>query len=146
MTITEAAHALGVSTDTVRRRLKAGELAGRPEQTMHGFRWLVSLTPMPNGAQPVAEASAQPSAAASVDGAQGAAEGYAAPMTERERSLWQQLAEKDRQIGELHVLLQRALEQRAPLVLPAAEVGTTVPAEPVAPRRRSWLARLIWGV
>ena len=53
VTIKEAADRLGVSVDTVRRRLKAGELAGRQEpHGASGYRWLVQLpddTPAEHG-------------------------------------------------------------------------------------------------
>ncbi len=41
--MSHAAAAWGVSADTIRRRLKRGELDGRREQTPQGFRWLVRL-------------------------------------------------------------------------------------------------------
>ena len=41
--ISEAAHRLGVSQDTVRRRLKTGELAGEKGRSAGGFRWIVDL-------------------------------------------------------------------------------------------------------
>ncbi len=41
--IKEAAARLGVSTDTVRRRLKSGELAGERQPAPRGFVWLVEL-------------------------------------------------------------------------------------------------------
>src|SRR3954468_4635048 len=39
----EAADRLGISTDTVRRRLKRGELAGEQRVTAHGPAWFVQL-------------------------------------------------------------------------------------------------------
>lgn len=42
-TVSEAAQALGVSVDTIRRRMKRGELETRREQTPQGFRWLIRL-------------------------------------------------------------------------------------------------------
>jgi hypothetical protein len=43
VTIKEAAERLGVSADTIRRRLKAGELQGERQKTPQGFIWLISL-------------------------------------------------------------------------------------------------------
>ncbi|HEV2121200.1 MAG TPA: excisionase family DNA-binding protein [Chloroflexota bacterium] len=43
LTIKEAADRLGVSADTIRRRLKAGEIEGRREPMGSGYRWLVQL-------------------------------------------------------------------------------------------------------
>ena len=42
-TIAEAAPVLGVSVDTVRRRLKRGELEARQVHTQHGPTWEVCL-------------------------------------------------------------------------------------------------------
>ncbi len=42
-TVSEAAQALGVSVDTIRRRMKRGEMDTRREQTPQGFRWLIRL-------------------------------------------------------------------------------------------------------
>jgi len=41
--IAEAARRLGVSADTVRRRLKRGELEGEQHPTAQGFVWLVAM-------------------------------------------------------------------------------------------------------
>ena len=41
LTINAAATRLGVSPDTIRRRLRAGELAGEREPTPQGYRWVV---------------------------------------------------------------------------------------------------------
>ena len=53
VSIKEAAERLGVSVDTVRRRLKAGELEGKQEpHGASGYRWLVQLpddTPAEHG-------------------------------------------------------------------------------------------------
>jgi len=43
VTIKEAAELLGVSQDTIRRRLKHGDLAGEREKTPQGFVWRVEL-------------------------------------------------------------------------------------------------------
>jgi len=41
--IKEAAERLGVSADTIKRRVKAGELVGHQKSTAQGFRWLVEV-------------------------------------------------------------------------------------------------------
>jgi hypothetical protein len=41
--IADVAAAYGVSVDTIRRKMKRGELDGRREQTPQGFRWLAPL-------------------------------------------------------------------------------------------------------
>jgi len=53
LTLAEAAARLGVSTDTVRRRIKRGDVSARQEQTKFGPAWVVLLgtAPVPsNGA------------------------------------------------------------------------------------------------
>jgi hypothetical protein len=49
VTMGEAAERLGVSVDTVRRRLRRGELKGRHQLTSQGFIWLIEA-PEPVGA------------------------------------------------------------------------------------------------
>ena len=46
--LTEAAQRLGVSVDTVRRRIRAGELVAQREQRPQGYRWLVKLPEPPS--------------------------------------------------------------------------------------------------
>lgn len=41
--LAEAAQILGVSSETVRRRLKKGELTGEKIKTDHGYQWVVEL-------------------------------------------------------------------------------------------------------
>jgi hypothetical protein len=43
VSMAEAAQMLGLSMDTVRRRLHRGELQGRQEPTAQGFRWWVEV-------------------------------------------------------------------------------------------------------
>jgi excisionase family DNA binding protein len=46
-TILEAAQRLGVSPDTVRRRVKSGELPAHQKKRGQGFQWLVDLASFP---------------------------------------------------------------------------------------------------
>ena len=48
LTVPEAAQRLGVSTDTVKRRLKKGELQGHQEPRPQGYTWLVDFPDEPN--------------------------------------------------------------------------------------------------
>lgn len=43
ISIPEAAERLGVSQDTIQRRLKKGELIGEEESTPQGFVWRIEL-------------------------------------------------------------------------------------------------------
>ena len=44
--IKEASERLGVSADTIKRRVTAGELVGHQKSTPQGFRWLVEVPAM----------------------------------------------------------------------------------------------------
>jgi len=43
VSIAEASRILGISQDTVRRRLRTGELSGERVQSPGGFKWLVDV-------------------------------------------------------------------------------------------------------
>ncbi len=45
VSIAEAAHRLGISQDTVRKRLRVGELSGTQVRAPGGFRWMVVELP-----------------------------------------------------------------------------------------------------
>ena len=47
VSITQAAERIGVSPDTIRRRLKRGELKGRQERTAQGFVWQIEVPGVP---------------------------------------------------------------------------------------------------
>ena len=51
VTIQEAAQRLGVSQDTVRRRIRKEELQARQTPTPQGFRWVVELEDLEEDAQ-----------------------------------------------------------------------------------------------
>lgn len=95
--IADVAAAYGVSVDTIRRRIRKGELQGRKEQTPQGFRWVLPM-PDPGETLPGHEtgvAVPQPDHAAMVEVLQG------------------ELAARNAEIERLHALLDtqaRALE------------------------------------
>ena len=103
VTITEAAVHLGVTERTVRRRLHNGELTGRKITTPQGFTWIVELpdsTPQNNVSDHVSDQVEEPN--------------YQAILKELEATkqlvtvLTNQVDIKDRQIEQLHVLLQQS--------------------------------------
>jgi excisionase family DNA binding protein len=124
----EAARLLGVSIDTVERKLKRGELNSKQDPRPRGWRWVVEI--------PQDVATAETSAAPATNPANAPADTHAKePETLRElvdtvkdevaqlrRQLQsqaesyqqqleakdQQLEAKDKQIEQLHVLLQQA--------------------------------------
>ena len=115
VSIKEAAEHLGVSVDTVRRRLKAGELEGRQEpHGKSGYRWLVHL---PDAAKadapgmPPAEAYALAEARARIDGLERLIDELAShrDKLETERDDWKEAARRESDAArELRVLLKGA--------------------------------------
>jgi excisionase family DNA binding protein len=129
LTIRDAAERLGVSSDTIRRRLKAGELEGRQEpQGKQGYRWIVQL---PEDAQdtptavataapgmPTAEAYELADARARIEGLERLIDeiGSQREKLERERDDWKEAAQRE---GEASRELRHLLKQSQDLALPA---------------------------
>jgi predicted transcriptional regulator len=102
-TITEAAEHLGVTERTVRRRLHNGELRGRQITTPQGFTWIVELpdsTPYDNVSDHVSDQVEEPNYQAILKELEG--------MKQLVMVLTNQVDIKDRQIEQLHVLLQQS--------------------------------------
>lgn len=99
VTIQEAAQTLGVAESTVRRRLRNGELAGEQMTTPQGYTWLVEL---PDDRSIDLESEARPT------GEPGLLRELVDSMRSHLDGLEGQLGTKDRQIEQLHVLLQQA--------------------------------------
>lgn len=133
VSIKEAAERLGVSVDTVRRRLKAGELAGTQEpHGKSGYRWLVQL---PDAAQadapgmPPAEAYALAEARARIEGLERLIDEVTShrDKLETERDDWKEAARRESDAArELRVLLKGAQE----LALPAKATRQDAPGAP----------------
>ncbi len=140
----DAAAILGVSTDTVKRRMQRGELERRRETIPQGFRWLVRINPVisdvvgsPRSDETVSQGVALPSQSPDVVAA-----------------LLHELEVRNQEIARLHDIvaaLTHAVEQR-----PVLTAGTTPPTTsseaPGSPRSedqplhglRTWWRRL-WG-
>jgi hypothetical protein len=86
VTIAEAARLLRLSEYTVRRRVRTGELPGEQVVTPQGFVWMVEVDDEP------------PDTSSS---------GELTTLRESLALLREQLTIKDKQIAELHVLLQQ---------------------------------------
>ena len=104
VTIQEAAQHLGVSQDTVRRRIRKDELQARQTPTPQGFRWLVEL-------EEDAPAAPTPTHRPDIGGAQ-VEDGQ--DLRELVTILYSQLQLREeelmarrREVQELHVLLQQ---------------------------------------
>ena len=114
VSVREAADILGVSQDTVKRKLKAGTLPGRKETGEKGERWLVEL---PDDATATLRQDQ--------DSALGAALQQVIDVLSRERDeLWQEVASRRREVEELHILLQRSQEQVRALAPPQQSRGS----------------------
>jgi excisionase family DNA binding protein len=119
--IKEAAEVLGVSQDTIRRRIKAGELEGQQEPMGSGFRWLVEV---PEEAQ-AAPADERELGAAAADAFELAAlrervEGLERLLSEvsADRDAWKDQARRSQVMAET---AQRLAEGAQALALPAGE-------------------------
>lgn len=97
VTISEAAQRLGVSEHTVRRRVRNGELPGSQVATPQGYTWRVE----------VPDDSPDPAPKAG-DGEVQALRDLIATLQGRMEAQDSELAAKNEQIRELHVLLQQA--------------------------------------
>jgi len=89
VSVGEAARRLGVSTDTIRRRIGKGELTAHQEPTPQGFRWEVELQP-----------NDQP-----VNGHEGNTEALVTALQAQVEAQGQELDARRREVAELHQLL-----------------------------------------
>ncbi len=106
LTIAEAAQRLGVSTDTVHRRLRKGELVGHQQPTPQGFTWMIEFAGGPrntNGAAPASAPAEAPATAGEVQ----RLEKMVDMVEQQMETLREELSRKNTQIEQLHVLLQQ---------------------------------------
>ena len=96
LTIAEAAQKLGVSIDTIHRRLRRGQLSGHRQPTPQGFTWLVEIPVGPCNSKDGAPSDAPVTA------------GDVQRLEQMVAMLQAQLEVKDKQIEQLHILLQQA--------------------------------------
>jgi hypothetical protein len=152
VSLREAARILGITLAAARKRLQRGQLAGERRQG----QWYVRLTDtlhavdsnwdQPETTQrdrgPVLGQDGQQSTSAELIQELRA---EVTALRANEGRLWDQITAREREVSELHVLLQRALEQRPALALPSAEGHEASPTEQGSPERRRWWARLFRG-
>jgi len=105
VTIQEAAQHLGVSQDTVRRRIRNEELQARQTPTPQGFRWVVELEGLEEAAQAAPTPPHRPDIGQVEDG-QDIRELVDA-LRSQLQSQEEELAARRREVQELHVLLQQ---------------------------------------
>ena len=155
-TLREAARLLGVSDDTLRRRIQRQEVEYRRVETVRGWRWEVrytAATPQGGASEDRAEPAAEPATAAQAqDTAQIAVlearlAGLVRALGIAELELERRSAELERrshEVRELHVLLRDAhgLAARQPPAAITPPHGTAEAPQP--PQHRSWLRWLRW--
>jgi excisionase family DNA binding protein len=144
LTLAEAAARLGVSTDTVRRRIKRGELGARQVQTKFGPAWEVlpgaapeGLPPPSNGVHGSAPGSSSSLPGAAPAPAQGVTELVA--LVERQQ---QTIMELSGRVGFYQAQVEQLREQLA-LEAPKADPAPVAEAAPGEQGRPWW--RRVFG-
>jgi len=115
VSIAEAAHRLGISQDTIRKRLRVGELAGERVKASGGFRWLVELPEdVRESGTPeyldenTGEASGLQGIVATLHAQNQSLQDHLATLQAHVQSQGEELEARRREVQELHVLLQQA--------------------------------------
>jgi hypothetical protein len=116
LSIPEAVHTLGLSQDTIRKRLRSGDLQGQKVKGAGGFRWEVVVADDPTEKGVTQDANHTNVTDDGNDGDHGdhgdhANHGQDSPLVE---ILREELTEKNRQISELHRLLAQTALNAAP--------------------------------
>jgi DNA-directed RNA polymerase specialized sigma24 family protein len=105
VTIQEAARHLGVSQDTIRRRIRKEELQARQMPTPQGFRWVMELEGLEEDA-PAAPTPPHRPGIGQVEDGQDLRE-LVDVLRSQLQSLEEELVARRREVQELHVLLQQ---------------------------------------
>jgi excisionase family DNA binding protein len=107
VSLPEAAQRLGVSVDTVKRRLRRGEMKGQRVPRPQGYTWLIEL----QDNQPDSMADSTASSTAELDAATIEVLNLREMLVMAQSQIatqQEELASKNKQIEQLHVLLQQA--------------------------------------
>jgi len=107
LSIPEAVHTLGLSQDTIRKRLRSGDLQGQKVKGAGGFRWEVFVADGPT----VKGVTQDGNHANVTDDGNHGDDGNGSALVE---ILREELTEKNRQISELHRLLAQTALNAAP--------------------------------
>ncbi len=117
VTMAEAAKRLGVSVDTIRRKLRRGELQGYQQPRPQGFVWIVELSEELDNhgitfAETVADTSASyPGSKGEIYRLEEMVDVLQAQVVAQQKQMeaqQEELTAKNKQIEQLHVLLQQA--------------------------------------
>jgi excisionase family DNA binding protein len=141
ITIADAAHRLGVSDDTVRRRVKAGDLTARRDA--HGRVW-IRMEAEPAAATPTESSATAPRTPGSDhDVLLSTITAERDRLAEHVRFLAEQLDRSTRAQSELRELLAR--EQQRTLALPAPAEQPPQDAVQTAVQHAPWWRRIFRG-
>lgn len=105
VTVPEAARRLGVTEDTVKRRLRKGELQGERKARPQGYTWMVEL-PDEESETDTVTGTVSPPDDDTVN--HRVNNGETRRLEEMVSMLQHQLEVREREVQELHVLLQQA--------------------------------------
>jgi hypothetical protein len=131
--LADVAVAYGVSIDTIRRRMKRGELEARRQQTPQGFKWLAL---MPEASEPTASEPPRDASGSSLlhDTVTSGVQVFERDREELVATLRQELALRNREIALLHEVIAsqaKAIEvTTAALPTKAQTVEQPLPALP----------------
>jgi len=106
VTVPEAARRLGVTEDTVKRRLRKGELQGERKARPQGYTWMVELPDEESETDSTVTDTVSSPGDDTVDHREN--NGEIRRLEEMVSMLQHQLEVREREVQELHVLLQQA--------------------------------------
>jgi hypothetical protein len=106
VTVPEAARRLGVTEDTVKRRLRKGELQGERKARPQGYTWMVELPDEESETDSTVTGTVSSPGDDTVD--HRVSNGEIRRLEEMVSMLQHQLEVREREVQELHVLLQQA--------------------------------------
>jgi IS30 family transposase len=121
MNVAEAAQRLGVSTDTIKRRLKRGELQGQRQDTPQGFIWLVAIPKSPDKVNGAVDSSSDAMATESHTTASAMADAMAKEVRRLEEMvemLQKELDHRAQEMERMQILLQQALDPTRAIAAP----------------------------
>mgnify|MGYP001087058504 CR=1 FL=1 len=135
--IADVAAAYGVSLDTIRRRMRKGEIEGRREQTPQGFRWL-ALMPDSEASKARENTANAPGASESDETAKHDLDIVRHDQEELISTLQHELALRNREISRLHeVIASQAIALQHQTQALAASISAAPAPSPAEPFEES---------